>query len=328
MNKGNDMKIHFSRRTVLRAAAAVLAIGFAIDGQSATAAERKIGMMIWNTSVPFYSNLIKGAQDTAKELGVSLDLQSGNGDLSTEISVVQQFIAQKVDLILVTPSNAKGIVPVIKQANEAGIPVIAVNNRVDTSSGAKIATFVGVDDVAFGQQQGELLAKAIGGKGKVAYILGKLGTSSQIDRKAGLMETLKKYPDIKIVEEQSADWDNAKALAVTQDFLSRYPSGSLDAIIDQGPEGVNGASFAKQSGRTDVKFILGDYPADVRSAIQAGTVYGTVDQDPAPQGVNGVKDAVKLLDGKTADVPSPDHFLDLPIVTKDNVEQFPPAWGG
>ncbi len=86
MNKGNDMKIHFSRRTVLRAAATVLAIGFAINGQSATAAERKIGMMIWNTSVPFYSNLIKGAQDTAKELGVSLDLQSGNGDLSTVMS--------------------------------------------------------------------------------------------------------------------------------------------------------------------------------------------------------------------------------------------------
>ena len=322
------MKKHFSRRTVLNAAVAILALGFAIDGQSAMAAERKIGMMIWNTSVPFYSNLIKGAQDTAKDLGVSLDLQSGNGDLSTEISVVQQFIAQKVDLILVTPSNAKGIVPVIKQANEAGIPVIAVNNRVDTSSGAKIATFVGVDDVAFGRQQGELLAKAIGGKGKVAYILGKLGTSSQIDRKAGLMETLKKYPDIKIVEEQSADWDNAKALAVTQDFLSRYQPGSLEAIIDQGPEGVNGASFTRQSGRTDVKFILGDYPADVRGAVQAGTVYGTVNQDPAPQGVTGVKDAVKLLDGKTAEVPSPDHFLDLPIVTKDNVEQFPPAWGG
>ncbi|MGO4836978.1 sugar ABC transporter substrate-binding protein, partial [Rhizobiaceae sp. 2RAB30] len=231
-------------------------------------------------------------------------------------------------VILITPSNAKGIVPVVKQANEAGIPVIAVNNRVDTSSGAKIVTFVGVDDFTFGQQQGELLAKAIGGKGKVAYILGKLGTSSQIDRKAGLMDTLKKYPDITIVEEQSADWDNAKALAVTQDFLSRYPAGMIDAIVDQGPEGVNGASFAKQSGRTDVKFILGDYPADVRKAIQDGTVYGTVNQDPAPQGVTAVQDAIKLLDGKAAEIPTPNHYLELPIITKDNVEQYPPAWGG
>ncbi len=318
---------NLSRRALLATTAVVMAMGVAGLG-SAAAAEKKIGMMIWNASIPFYSNLIAGAESTAKELGVNLDLQSGNGDLATEISVIQQFIAQKVDIILITPSNAKGIVPVVKQATEAGIPVIAVNNRVDTTSGAQLVTYVGVDDVTFGQQQGELLAQAIGGKGKVAYILGKLGTSSQIDRKTGLMEALKKYPDISIVEEQSADWDNAKALAVTQDFLSRYPAGSLDAIIDQGPEGVNGASFATQSGRTDVKFILGDYPADVRSAIQSGTVYGTVNQDPAPQGVTGVQDAVKWLDGKTAEVPAPNHFLDLPIITKDNVEQYPPAWGG
>jgi ABC-type sugar transport system substrate-binding protein len=314
-------------RRALMVTTAMLAFGLGAT-QSQAAGERKIGMMIWNASVPFYSNLIKGARDTAKESGATLDLQSGNGDLSTEISVVQQFIAQRVNVILITPSNAKGIVPVVKQANEAGIPVIAVNNRVDTTSGAKVATFVGVDDFTFGQHQGELLAKAIGGKGKVAYILGKLGTSAQIDRKDGLMDTLKKYPDIKVVEEQSADWDNAKALAVTQDFLSRYPAGSIDAIIDQGPEGVNGASFAQKSGRTDVKFILGDYPADVRNAIKAGTVYGTVDQDPAPQGVTGVQDAIKLLDGKAAEVPTPNHYLKLPIITKDNVEQFPPAWGG
>jgi ribose transport system substrate-binding protein len=158
--------------------------------------------------------------------------------------------------------------------------------------------------------------------------MGKLGTSSQIDRRAGLMETLKKHPGIQIVDTQSADWDNAKALAVTQDFLSRYPKGSLDAIICQGPECVNGASFAKQSGRTDVKFILGDYPADVRSAIQSGTVYGTVDQDPMPQGVKAVEDAVMWLDGKSSEVPSPNHYLPLPIVTKENVDKLPAAWGG
>lgn len=322
------MRKQLSRRSVLIATTAFIAISMAGSQAQAAGKPYRLGMLIWNTSVPFYSNLIKGAQATASDLGVSLDLQSGNGDLATEISVVQQFIAQKVDIILITPSNAKGIVPVIKQANEAGIPVIAVNNRVDTSTGASLVTYVGIDDIAFGRQQGELLAKALGGKGKVAYILGKLGTSSQIDRKAGLVEALKAYPDITIVEEQSADWDNAKALAVSQDFLSRYPAGTLDAIVDQGPEGVNGASFAMQSGRTDVKFILGDYPVDVRNAIRNGTVFGTVNQDPAPQGVTGVQDAIKWLDGKTAEVPTPDHFLDLPIITKDNVEQFPPAWGG
>jgi ribose transport system substrate-binding protein len=306
---------------------AAAALGM-VSGAQAANKQYRLGYMIWNTSVPFYSNLIKMAEQTAKEEGVTIDIQSGNGDLATQISIVQQFIAQGVDMILMSPSDPKGIVPVIRQATQAGIPVMAVNTKADVSSGAQVITYVGVDDFAFGQKQGELLAQAIGGKGNVAYILGKLGTSAQLDRKGGLEDTLKKFPDIKIVASQAADWDNAKALAITQDFLSKYPAGSLAAIIDQGPEGVNGANFATEQGRTDVKFIMGDYPLDVRNAIIKGTVFGTVDQDPAPQGVNAVKDAVLWLDGHKDAVPSPNHYLDLPIITKDNVDQYPPAWGG
>lgn len=316
----------FTRRSVLAGATGIALLagtgfGWADEG-------KRIGFMIWNTSVPFYSNLIKLAKETAAKNGIQLDIQSGNGDLSTQISIVQQFIAQQVDMIMIAPSDPKGIVPVIRQASAANIPVMAVNTKADVSTGAKVITYVGVDDFVFGQHQGELLAKALGGKGKVAYILGKLGTSAQLDREAGLMDALKKYPDIKILEKQAADWDNAKALAITQDFLSKYPQGAIDAIVDQGPEGVNGASFAATSGRTDVKFIMGDYPLDVRNAIIKGTVYGTVDQDPAPQGQVAIEDAVLWFGGKGDKIPSPNHYLDLPTITKDNVEKYPAAWGG
>lgn len=320
------MTTSITRRLVLgMAGAAMIALG----SSAAHAADAtRIGFMIWNTSVPFYSNLIKTAEQTAKDLGVELNIQSGNGDLATQISVVQQFIAQDVDMILIAPSDPQGIVPVIRQATAANIPVMAVNTTAHTSTGAKLVTYVGVDDFVFGQRQGELLAQAVGDDAKVAYILGKLGTSAQLAREAGLMDTLKKHPGIQIIEKQAADWDNSKALAITQDFLSKYPKGEIDAIVDQGPEGVNGAQFATESGRTDVKFILGDYPADVRNAIIKGTVLGTVNQDPAPQGKFAIEDAVKYLAGKTAEVPSPNHYLDLPIITKDNVEQHPAAWGG
>jgi ribose transport system substrate-binding protein len=318
-----------SRRAVLGTIAAVgVAGGIAARSTSAFAAKRHIGFMIWNTSVPFYSNLISTAKQTAAANNVALDIQSGNGDLSTQISIVQQFIAQQVDMILIAPSDPRGIVPAIRQANAAGIPVIAVNTKADTSTGAKVITYVGVDDYVFGQRQGDLLVKAVGETAKVAYILGKLGTSAQLAREAGLMDTLKKHPGVKIIARQAADWDNAKALAITQDYLSKYPQGSLDAVIDQGPEGVNGANFAVRNGRKDVKFIMGDYPADVRQAIIEGFVYGTVDQNPAPQGKFGILDAVAWLDGKKSDVPQPNHYLDLPIVTKDNVQSIPAAWGG
>ncbi|WP_180899723.1 sugar ABC transporter substrate-binding protein [Martelella soudanensis] len=304
-------------------------VGLAVATTSPTlAAEKSIGFMIWNTSVPFYSNLISTAEKTAKENDIDLNIQSGNGDLSTQISIVQQFIAQNVDMIMIAPSDPKGIVPVVKQANKAGIPVMAVNTKADTESGADILTYVGVDDYVFGQKQGELLVQAVGENAKVAYILGKLGTSAQLARESGLMDTLSKHPGIEIIGKQAADWDNAKALAITQDFLSRYPKGNIDAIIDQGPEGVTGAIFAHQNGRDDVLFVMGDYPADVRKAIQDGYVYGTVIQDPAPQGQVAIEDAVAYFNGKGDTIPKPNHYLDLPIIDKSNVADFPPAWGG
>jgi ABC-type sugar transport system substrate-binding protein len=320
------MTTSITRRLMLGLAGATM---LALGGTAAQAADApRIGFMIWNTSVPFYSNLIKTAEQTAKDLGVELNIQSGNGDLATQISVVQQFIAQDVDMILIAPSDPKGIVPVIRQATAAEIPVMAVNTTADTSTGAQLVTYVGVDDFVFGQRQGELLVQAAGENAKVGYILGQLGTSAQLAREAGLMDTLAKYPGVKILEKQAANWDNAKALAITQDFLSKYPKGEIDAIVDQGPEGVNGAQFAAENGRTDVKFIMGDYPADVRNAIIKGTVLGTVNQDPAPQGKHAIENAVKYLSGKASEVPSPNHYLDLPIITKDNVEQHPAAWGG
>jgi ABC-type sugar transport system substrate-binding protein len=288
----------------------------------------RIGYMIFDTSIPFYSKLISTAKKTAEELGVSLDIESGRNDMSSEIAVIQQFVSQGVDAILVSPSNSVAIAPVVQQVNQANIPVLAVNLPVDTSTGAKVVTYVGVNDFAFGQKQGELLVKTVGENAKVGYIMGRLGVAAQLQREAGLKDTLSRYPGIKIVETQSSDWDNSKALAITQDYLSKYPQGTLQAIVGQGPEVVTGAAFARQTGRTDVKFIAGDFPADVKAAIADGTLVGTVDQDPAPQGEFGIRDAVAWLKGDKGSVPQPNHYLPLPIVTKDNVDKFPAAWGG
>lgn len=287
----------------------------------------RIGFMIWNTTVPFYSNLISTAEETADELGVDLDIRSGNGDLATQVSVVQQFVAEEFDMILIAPSDPAGIVPAVKEANAAGIPVMAVNTMADTSTGAEIITYVGVDDVEFGRLQGELLVQAIGEEGKVGYVLGALGTSAQIQRQQGLEEVLADYPGIEIVAEQTANWDNAQALAVIQDMLNRFGPGEIDAIVGQGPEIVSGAQDAVSSGRTDVAFIPGDFPADVRQAIIDGVLFGTVNQDPAPQGENAIRYAVAWLDGDEDSVPQPQAFIELPLITIDNVEDFPAAWG-
>ena len=85
--------------------------------------------------------------------------------------------------------------------------------------------------------------------------------------------------------------------------------------------------YARESGRTDIAFIMGDYPADVRQGIIDGYLVGTVNQDPKPQGVRSVEAAVQWVKGEKAKVTQPNEYLELPIVTKENVQTFPAAWG-
>ena len=293
---------------------------------SAVAADKEfvVGVNIFDVSIPFYANFIKGLDDGAKANELKYLLRDGQGDPNTQVAVIQQFIAEKVDLIVIVPIDAQAVVPVVAQANAAGVPVISSSNKV--GEGANVVTFVGVDDFDFGKQQGKLLIEAIGTKGNVGYLMGRLGTSAQVLRKEGFTEFLKDYPDIKVVSEMGEDWDSAKALAATQDMLSRYAKGQLDAIVCQGPEAVPSARFAVSTGRTEVKWILGDYPQDVREAVREGLIYGTVDQDPYPQAVGSMEMAKLYLTGRVSEIPTPNYYFDLPLVTKENVDQYEAVW--
>jgi ABC-type sugar transport system substrate-binding protein len=307
----------------------LLVTGGAASGQpseAATSTPLVIGSMIWNTSVPFYANMIRGERVAAKQLHATLKLVSGNGDISTEVSEVEQFVTEKVSAILVTPSSPTGIVPAVRLANAAHIPVFAINNLV--GSAAQVVTYVGVSDYTYGQQQAHLLVRAIGTHGTVAYVLGEIGTSAELNRKAGFFSVLKSYPKIRVVAMQTADWDNSKALSVVQDWLSKYPKGTLNAIVDQGPEGATAARYVATTGRSEIKFIVGDYPSSVRSEILKHQIYGTCDQNPYPQGYLGIKYATEWVRGDKGSVPRPDAWQPLPLVTAANAANTPPAWVG
>jgi ABC-type sugar transport system substrate-binding protein len=122
-------------------------------------ANKKIGVSVAYLKVPFYANFKTGLEDGAKQFGFTYDLVDGNsGDVATELANLQNFIAQKKDLILLTPSG-QGIIPGIKLVNDASIPIIEVNNKAGFGSGdVNVLTYSGADDVEFGRLQGKLSA--------------------------------------------------------------------------------------------------------------------------------------------------------------------------
>jgi ribose transport system substrate-binding protein len=286
----------------------------------------RIGIMIKNTSLPFQGQSIKAFQDGAKKFGFDISIRSGNGKIAQQVNVVQQYVAQKYDMIMMNPSDPEGILPAITMANAANIPVIVVNSAVSPS--AKTVCYVGVDDEVFGERQGEALVKAIGDKGNVAVVLGAIGDPPQVQRSAGLKRVLAKHPNIKIVAEQTGNWDDADTLHVVQDFVSRFGPGKLNAIVTQGAFAQT-AQWAYSHGRKDVKFIMGDFPASVKEGIAQGYVAASVNQDPYIQGEEAMKIANEYLKNGNKNVcPGGKHLLPLPVVDKANVERYPPGWQG
>jgi len=272
--------------------------------------------------------MAKAEQAQAAKYGITLHAVSGNSggtiSIGTQIAAVQQFISQHVNLILLTPSDPKAIVPAVKLANAANIPVIAVNTQV--GSGAKVVTFVGDNDYQYGVKEAQLVARALGGKGNVALLEGVLGDSPEVLRTNAIRATLAKYPGIHIVTSEVDNWTNALNITDVQNLMANYPGNSLNAVVAEGPEMYAGANLARSRGNTTLKFIAGDYSKPVEAAIKSGAVYGTVNQDPASEGTIAVQYAYDWLTGKKSLVKRPIKYIPLPLVTKANVAKYHASW--
>lgn len=282
-----------------------------------------IGVLIKDTTIPFFGRQIQGYKDAAQKYGMTVQIYNGKGDNGTQVALVQQMVTKNENMIIVTPGDPQAITGALQQAKAANIPVMAVNSSPNDT--ADLISFVGADDLAYGKGLGNLIVKATGGSGNVGLIRGKLGDPPDRLRRDGIESVLKAHPGIKIVAEQTANWDAATTLSVTQDFLSRFQKGKLDAVVDVGPEAASGATYAHANGRSEVKFIVGDFPSNVKNGIEDGSIFGAVNQDPYTQSYTAMGLVKKYLDGDKSAVKKT-VYLPLPEVTKENVSKFEPAW--
>lgn len=281
-----------------------------------------IGAYTLDATIPIFTPLIKAQEETASKEGANIEVRNAEGELTKEIAIVQQFIAEHKDALVVSPSDSKGIAPAINLADEAGIPVIAAGITVE---GAPIVTYVGSNDEEYGEKLAEGMCKDLNGKGKIAIILGLLGSSPEYERLKGIEGYIaSECPGLEIIDKQPANWENTKALAVGQNFLNKYGKGELDGVIDEGPEGVAPAQYAHQNGRSEVKWVVGDVPKEVAEAIEAGTVDTAVYQNPTELGSLSVEDAIKWVRGEASAVPRPRDNLKLILVDKSNVGSIEP----
>jgi ribose transport system substrate-binding protein len=228
----------------------------------------KLGVSMIDLIAPFYVNMQKAGQKAAADYGVEAIWQSAEGNLEKQIGVVENFIRQKVDVILINAVDDKGILPVVQKAEDAGIPVVMMANDID-SDYVYETLYPDYDNMAM---QARVLGTALGGKGKVALLIGTRGNSVSDSREAGFVETMKKeFPGVQIVSIQPTDWDAAKGRAVAETLMAQYPDlDAISAVSD--PALLAAMAVAQGSGRTNIKAVGYDGDFEMHDLLNKGTM--------------------------------------------------------
>ena len=219
------------------------------------------------------------------------------------------------DAVIVNPTDSDAVVPAVEALNNADIPVIAVDR---SSNGGDVASFISSDNVAGGKQAADELAKAIGEEGEVLVLQGIAGSSASRDRGQGFKEGIANYPNIKVVGEQTANFDRTEGLNVATNLLQAYPN--VKAIFAENDEMALGAieALGDRAGK-DVMVIGFDGTTDGLKAVKDGRMHATIAQQPGELGARAVEEAAKLLRDEDATAVVP---VDVVTVTKENAGDF------
>ena len=278
----------------------------------------KIALCMSHQTNEFTTAVGKGAKEKAAELGVTVEVFDGKQDQQTQINQIETAISQGYDGILVEPISADGIVPAVKEANDAGVPVITVVQQMKNQD-TMAASYCGGDEAAASKMQMQKALDALNGKGNIAIIYGPMGSDAQLKRKAGYDEILAKYPDVKVVFEETANWVTADALKLVENWLST--GKDINAVVSQNDSMAMGALKAiEDAGKQDSIPVYGlDAVSDAVKAIADGRLTGTVSQDAPGQGALGVQTMVNYLNGEKVE---PVNYTECVWVDKSNVADY------
>jgi ribose transport system substrate-binding protein len=281
-----------------------------------------------------------GFKEEAATLGLTnLQVTQSNFDPATEVANLQNALAKGAKAIIIQAVSSEGIIPSIQRADEQGVCTVAVINNAGTGDGVVfpgMKGYVGWNEYDGGRRIGEELAKAMGGKGNVVVIQGVLAAGSPRQRQAGAEAVWKeKYPDIKVIAMQPANYDAGKARRVMQDFVQRFGTrinGVLAITNNMGTAAADALIGTKLEGKVPIVSYGGQ--KEFIDYIRQGKTWATTPFAPKSEAAEALDLAVNCLNGDRRPVFFPE--TDLPtvkplasynyVVDRTDLELFQPQW--
>ncbi|MFN0193391.1 MAG: sugar ABC transporter substrate-binding protein [Aestuariivirga sp.] len=278
-----------------------------------------------NLGWPYIAKVTAALEEAAKGMpDVELITTSGDGDIAKQSSDIASLVNRKVNVLLVTSLDGNAVVPALKQAHAAGIPILAVSNEPSEAGIALLSGFSGPDDYVQGQIAAELLHEALGGKGGIGIIEGSPGQSTTLLRTNGLKDKLKELNSgIEILGAQTGDWNPVKAKDIAQAFLTSYGDKMVGLFAQDDNSGAAAAEVFKAAGR-DIKVVGTGGTINGLKAIKDGLMYGTMDQSPTTDAKQALEMAIKLAKGEA--LPQKRNVIPMPKITAANVAEFKGEW--
>jgi ribose transport system substrate-binding protein len=285
------------------------------------------------TTDAFYITMERGARHAADALGVELLFQGApEFNPTLQVPVLDAVIARQPDAILIAPTDKVQLIEPLRQAVEAGIPVITVDTFIDdgmyqdgSGDGDFPLAYIASDNVLGGRIAARALAEAIGGAGAVYVSNVKPGISTTDQREEGFkLEMAEHYPDITVLETQYNDDDANKAASQFEAVFARNPelAGVFGANLFSAVGAANGVRASGQSGV--VRVVAFDAPQSIVNDIKDGLVDMAIAQHPAEIGYYGVMSAYAHLTGQSLPIAIGTGFtvIDASNVDDPEVQKF------
>ncbi len=283
--------------------------------EAAEEKQYKIAFIVKSLQSPFFLSMMEGAEQCDRDFDeISVDILAPQTpyNIDEQIQLVEQSITNKVDAIVITPCDSMGIVPAIKKANAANIPVITSNTK---SAGGTILSFVGVENYDVGHSLAVALCEKLNGAGNVLLMEGRAGNSTSEERVAGAKDGFAEFPGITLIDSQPGDWERAKGMTVMENWLQTYDD--IDGVLTLTNDmGLGALEALRAAGRDDIISITFDIDEYVAEAIQNGEIYATGNQNEKSQAYIAIASALFHLKGYAVDT---NQILPIKVITKENL---------
>ena len=312
-------------RSVMRAACGAVVVALFLAGAACGAATPRaplIGVTMAHFDDNWLTILRTAMGDHAATLssGVALQFSDAQGDVARQLSQIETFVTQSAAAVIVNAADTSATPGMTKIARAAGVPLVYVNRRPFEDTLPPGVVFVGSDDLEAGRLQMEELARLMDYQGNVAIMVGELASNGAQLRTKAVEDVVAKYPGMKIVEKQAANFQRERGLDLMNNWLTA--GLAVDAIAANNDEMAIGAIMAlQQAGSPPGKILVGgiDATPDALAELAKGTLAVSVFQDARGQARGAVEAAVRLSRGDAVD-----SFVWIPfeLVTRENYAAF------